>query len=68
VGSHSGAGGDMDEGSRSRSYYFGPSVVIFSRFRGMIDNDYFAKGMGHEPGKEIVLEPNADGVVVFDEF
>jgi hypothetical protein len=34
----------------------------------MIDRDYFAKGMGHEPGEETVPEPNPDEAVVFEEF
>jgi hypothetical protein len=34
----------------------------------MIDRGYFAKGMGHEPGEETVLEPNPDEAVVFEEF
>jgi hypothetical protein len=34
----------------------------------MIDSGYFSEGMGYEPGKETVLEPNPDEVVVFEEF
>jgi hypothetical protein len=34
----------------------------------MIDNSYFAEGMGHEPGEETVPEPNAHEAVVFEEF
>jgi hypothetical protein len=34
----------------------------------MIDNGYFAEGMGCEPGEDTVLEPQTDEVVVFEEF
>jgi hypothetical protein len=68
LGSHSGAGGDADEGSHTQSYYFGPSTVAVSCISGMIDNGYFTKGMGREPREETVSEPNADKVVVFEEF
>jgi hypothetical protein len=57
-----------DEGSRSRSFYFGPSTVTMSRIHGMIDNDYFPNGMDHEPGEEAISEPNADEAVVFEEL
>jgi hypothetical protein len=65
---HSGAGDNVDEGSHTWSYYFGPSTVMVNRIRGMTDNDYFAKGMGREPRVETVLKPNADEAVVFEEF
>jgi hypothetical protein len=68
VGSHSRAGVDTDEGSRTRSYYFGPSTVTVSHIREMIVNGYFAEGMGHEPREETVPEPYTDEVVVFEEF
>jgi tRNA A37 threonylcarbamoyladenosine synthetase subunit TsaC/SUA5/YrdC len=34
----------------------------------MIDNSYFADGMGCEPRDETVPEPNGDEAVVFEEF
>jgi hypothetical protein len=68
MGPRSDAGGGMDEGSRTLSYLFGPSVMTVSRIHGMIANDYFTKGMGHEPGEETVPEPNSDEAVVFEEF
>jgi hypothetical protein len=68
AGSHSGAGGDMDESSRTRSNYFGPSTVIVKQIRGMIDHGYFTEGMGCEPEEETILEPHSDEVVVFKEF
>jgi hypothetical protein len=34
----------------------------------MIDNSYFAKGMGHEPREETVPELNPDEAVIFEEF
>jgi hypothetical protein len=49
AGSHSGASGDMDDGSRTWSYFFGPSTMTVSRIRGMINNGYFAEGMDREP-------------------
>jgi hypothetical protein len=57
VGSHSEVGADVDEGSRTWSYFFGPSTVTASYIRAMIDNDYFDEGMGHESGEETVPEP-----------
>jgi hypothetical protein len=68
AGSHDRVGDDMDEGSRTQSYFFGPSTVTVSRIRGMIDCGYFAEGMAHEPREETVLEPNSDEAVVFEEF
>jgi hypothetical protein len=68
VGSHSRAGADTNEGSRTRSYYFGPSTVMVSHIREMIVNSYFVEGMGREPGEETVPEPYTDEVVVFEEF
>jgi hypothetical protein len=68
AGAHSGAGADIDEGSRMCSYYFSPSMVTVSRIKEMIDRGYFTEGMAHMPGEETILEPNADEVVVFEEF
>jgi hypothetical protein len=68
VGSHSRARADVDEGSCTRSYFFGPSTMTVSRFRAMIDNCYFDEGMGHEPGEETILEPQSDKAMVFEEF
>jgi hypothetical protein len=34
----------------------------------MIDVSYFAKGMGHEPREETVLEPHPDEAVVIELF
>jgi hypothetical protein len=68
AGSQSRAGGDMDERSRTWSYFFGPLTVMVSRIRGMIDNGYFAEGIGREPGEEIVSEPQSDEAMVFEEF
>jgi hypothetical protein len=48
--------------------FFGPSSVTVSRIHGMIDNSYFAEGMGRELEEEIVPEPNPDEAVIFDEF
>jgi hypothetical protein len=58
----------MDEGSRTRSYFFGPLAVTVSCIRGMIDNDYFAEGMACEPKEETIPEPNFDEAVLFEEF
>jgi hypothetical protein len=66
--SHGKAGDDMDEGSRTRSYFFGPSTVMVNHIRGMIDHGYFAEGMAREPEEETILEPNSNEAVVFEEF
>jgi hypothetical protein len=34
----------------------------------MIDNGYFADGMGREPGEETVLEPHVEEAILFEEF
>jgi hypothetical protein len=68
AGSHSGAGGGVDEGSCTWSYYFGPSIVTASRIRGMIEHGYFTEGMGREPNEETIPEPHSDKAVVFEEF
>jgi hypothetical protein len=52
VGSHARAGDDVDEGSCTQSYLFGPSTVMVNCISGMIDNIYFIEGMGREPGEE----------------
>jgi hypothetical protein len=57
AGSRSEVGDVVDEGARSRRW-----------IHGVIDSGYFSEGMGYEPGKETVLEPNPDEVVVFEEF
>jgi hypothetical protein len=68
MGFHGGAGDDTYEGSPTRSYYFGPLTMIVSRIHEMTENNYFVKGMGHEPGEGTVPEPNGDEAVVFEEF
>jgi hypothetical protein len=68
VGSHSRARADMDEGSYTRSYLFGPSTVMVKRIQGVIHNGYFAEGMGRDHGGETVPEPQADEAVIFEEF
>jgi hypothetical protein len=66
VGSHSGVGGDVDEGSHTRSYLFEPSTVTVSRIRGMVNNGYFVEGRARECGEETVLEPNPDEAMVYE--
>jgi hypothetical protein len=68
VVSHNRAGADVDEGSCTQSYFFGPSTMAVSWIRGMIDNDYFVEGMGREPEEKTVLEPQSDEAMVFEEF
>jgi hypothetical protein len=68
TGSYSDGGDARVESSHSESFYFGPSTMIVSRIHGMINNGYFADGMGHEPGEETVPEPHADEAVLFEEF
>jgi hypothetical protein len=57
VASHSGVRGEMDEGSRTRSYYFGPLTVTVTCIRGMVDNGYFDMGTDREPEEETMPEP-----------
>jgi hypothetical protein len=66
VGSHRGVRADMDEGSHTQSYFFGTSTMMINRIRGMIDNGYFDKGIGHEPEEETALELQSDEDVVFE--
>jgi hypothetical protein len=40
--------------------------VTMSRIHGMIDNSYFANGMGREPREETVPEPHIDKAVLFE--
>jgi hypothetical protein len=47
----------VDEGSHTRSYYFGPSIVIVNCIHEMIDNVYFAECMGCEPGRRLFWNP-----------
>jgi hypothetical protein len=42
--------------------------MTVSQIRGMIDNGYFANGMGREPREEIVPEPHDDEPMLFEEF
>jgi hypothetical protein len=57
-----------DEGSHTRNYHFGPSMVIVSRIREMIDNVYFTDGMDRMPVEETILEAHADEAIVFKEL
>jgi hypothetical protein len=66
--SHSGAGDNSDEGSRTRSYYFGPSMITVSHIREMIDHGYFVEGMGRVPTEETILVHVVDEAVIFEEF
>jgi hypothetical protein len=68
VSSHCQARGDSDEGSRTRSYYFGPSMVSISRIKEMIDHRYFAEGAARVLGEETVSMPNGVEATVFEEF
>jgi hypothetical protein len=47
TGSHNRAEGDSDKGSRTHSYYFGPSTVTVSHVWEMIDCGYFTEGGAH---------------------
>jgi hypothetical protein len=68
AGSHNCAEGNSDEGSRTHSYYFGPSTMIVSHIPEMTDRGYFSKCSAHTLGEEIILEPENDKAVVFEEF
>jgi hypothetical protein len=60
--------GDSDEGSCTRSYLFGPSMVTVSRIQEIIDSDYFAEGGARVPGEDTVLKLKNDEVVMFEQF
>jgi hypothetical protein len=68
AGSDNSAEGDSDEGSRTYSYYFGPSMVTITRIREMIDHGYFAEGGAHASGKDTIPEPDSDEAAVFEVF
>jgi hypothetical protein len=68
AGSDNRAEGDSDEGSRTYSYYFGPSMVTITRIREMIDHGYFAEGGAHASGKDTIPELDSDEAAVFEEF
>jgi hypothetical protein len=34
----------------------------------MVDNGYFADGIGHEPGEETIPDPDDDEAIMFEEF
>jgi hypothetical protein len=68
AGSHSHAEGDSDEGSHTRSYYFGPLTVTVNCIREMINHGYFVEGSARAPVEETILEPDSDEAVVFEEF
>jgi hypothetical protein len=50
------------------SYEFGVSLVTVGHIRQMDSLGYFAEGLMHEPGEEILSEPNSNKAVVFYEF
>jgi hypothetical protein len=68
AGSHSHVEGDSDEGSHTRSYYFGPLTVTVNCIREMINRGYFVEGSARAPVEETILEPDSDEAVVFEEF
>jgi hypothetical protein len=49
-------------------FFFGPSTITVSHIRGMINNVYFAEGMGCDPREETMLEPQPDEAMLFEEF
>jgi hypothetical protein len=63
-----GAEASVESHKLTQSYEFGTSSVTVGRIRQMESLGYFAEGSAREPGEEIVLEPNSDEVVVFEEF
>jgi hypothetical protein len=50
------------------SYEFGVSLVTVGHIRQMDSLGYFAEGLMHEPGEEILSEPNSNKAVVFMSF
>jgi hypothetical protein len=50
------------------SYEFRASSVTVGRIHQMESLGYFTGGSAREPGEEIVLEPNSNEAVVFEEF
>jgi hypothetical protein len=66
--SHSRARDNSDEGSRTQSYYFRPSMITVSHIREMIDRGYFAEGMGRVLTEETILVHAVDEAVISEEF
>jgi hypothetical protein len=68
AGSHSNGGDVRVKSSHLHSFCFRPSTVTVSRIYWMIDNGYFADGMGREPREETVPEPHIDEAMLYEEF
>jgi hypothetical protein len=60
--------GESNGGSRTHSYYFGPSTLTVSHIREMMDQGYFAECGARVPGEETILEPESNEAVVFVDF
>jgi hypothetical protein len=58
----------MDPCKLVRSYEFGASSVTVGHIHQMESLGYFTEGSAREPGEEIVLEPNSDEAIVFEDF
>jgi hypothetical protein len=58
----------VDPRKLARSYEFGASSVTVGRIHQMESLGYFTEGSVREPREEIVLEPNSDEDVIFEDF
>jgi hypothetical protein len=52
----------------SRTYYFRPLTITTSKIKKIVEKGYFPEGRACEPGDEIVLEPEDDEAVVYEDF
>jgi hypothetical protein len=50
------------------TFGFNPSFVTKGRILEMEDLGYFPKGDGKIPGEEVVLEPQWDEVIIFEDY
>jgi hypothetical protein len=44
------------------------STITIGKIKEMVEKDYFPKGGAHVPGAKIMLEPNSDEAMVYEDF
>jgi hypothetical protein len=62
------ADGGASDGELSRTYYFGVSTITLGKIKEMVKKGYFAEGEARALGVEVVLEPDHDEAIVYEDF
>jgi hypothetical protein len=60
-------GGASDD-ENSQTYYFGASTIALSKIKETVEKGYFAEGEAQAPGTEVVLKPDSDEAIMYEDF